>query len=182
MALDELRRNIEQEAKTTASKLSKEADTTVDKIIKDAKEKADAMKKSAKEDATAEVEQKRKDLITSLEIESTGLISNAKEESIQSQIRDFNALIKRGLQDKESEIIKSAIKRFAEVIPISETTVKISKENAALVKSAGKVEFGNISGIILESMDGQISADATVDGIIQSNTDLIRRVLSEGAF
>lgn len=183
MPLEELQKSIEQEAKATASKMQTEADSESERIVAASKEAAAALKKKSKEDALAEVAQKEKDTLTALEIETSNILSTAKEESISRYLKEFDAVIKKKLQAKQKDIIKSALRSFSDVVPLQQATVKIDRKNVDLVKEAvANIEYANIDGIVISSADKRINADATVDGLMESNADAARRILSKGMF
>ncbi|MGD0729110.1 MAG: hypothetical protein ABR981_03475 [Candidatus Micrarchaeaceae archaeon] len=179
MALDELTRNIEQEAKAEASRLGKEASSESSAIIENAKKLADALKKKRKEEAEVEVDNKKRDVASALEIESNEILSSAREESVDRHLPQLNAIIKKKFSAKESEIIKNALKRFSDIMPLDNAIVKIDKSNAKLVKANAKIENASITGVVITSSDGKVKADATIESLMDSNLDAIRRILSK---
>ncbi len=183
MALDELRRNIELEAEEAASKLEEEGESEYKKIIAEAKRKADTALKKAKADALSESEQKKNDIATSLDIETGGILSFAKEECINREMKQLVLAVKSKLDERQTEIINTALERFSESVPLHQTIAKLDKRHAGAVKApVAKVEYEDMDGVILTSIDGKVMADATLEGIVGSNSDLIRRALAMELF
>ena len=179
MALEELRRNIEHEAKAAASRLDRESEHECNAILEKAKSLASDAKKKAKEDATAEVERKKRDLLMELDMEAGSILSGAREDNIDRHLSQFNSTIERKLYVKEAEIIREALKRFSSLMPLEQAIVKIDRKNVKLVKAYGKLEEAKIRGVLLSSFDHRVAADATIEGLMHSNAGIIRRVLSK---
>ncbi len=183
MALEELRKEIEHEANADASTLEKESIAECERILSDARQVAVEAKKNAKEKATKEAEQKRSDALTAIDIESGSIISSAKEDCINSTTKQFLQIVERKLNAREQDIIKAAIKRFSLVVPPNNAVAKLDKRNANLLKASGiRVESSNVRGVFLSSEDGKVNTDATIDGLIRSNSESVRRILSKGMF
>ncbi len=183
MALDELRRNIERDARAEASRIERDSDSSTKKTIGEAERAAGEIKKKAEENALAEVELKRKDMLIELEMEASSIIDAAKEENVERQLKVFLAMIRKRLYLKEQEIIKSAIRNFSNVVALEHSRIRISRKNAGLVKVQGaKIEPEEIRGVFLVSADGKVAADATIDGLVEANAEAIRGVLAGGLF
>lgn len=183
MALDELRKNIERDARAEAARIDKEGESESQRIIAEATRKAEGIKKKAQEGALADVELRKRDTLIELEMEAGNMLAAAKEDNIERQQRQFVEVVKRRLYKREPEIIKSAVKNFSSVVPLESATIRIDKKNASLVKAPGaKVEHDNIHGVVLVSLDGKVTADATVEGLIESNAETIRGILTGGLF
>jgi vacuolar-type H+-ATPase subunit E/Vma4 len=181
MALDELRRDIEKEARSTASQLDREGESEAKTIIGDAKRLADDMRKKAIADAHAVVEQRKRDALIAVEIEVSGILSNAREESVDSELVLFKTLIAKRMRGSEEALIKYAIRNFLEIVPKSNSLATVGKKYAHLAEQQhiAKIKHADTSGIILSSLDGRISADASVDGLIETRGDVIRGALSK---
>jgi vacuolar-type H+-ATPase subunit E/Vma4 len=183
MPLEELQKSIEQEAKAAASKLQEEGDGESERILAAAKQAAAALKRSAKEKAVSEVTQRERDMLTEIENDTQSILSAAKEEAISKYVKPFDAAVRKKLQAKQKDMIKAALKNFSDVAPLRQASVKISKKNAALVEGlVANIEYADIDGIIVSSADKKITADATVDGLVESNADVARRILARGMF
>lgn len=183
MALDELRKDIERDAEEEAARLGKEADNEYKRIIDEAKGRADEAMKKAKSDAIAESEQKRNDVTTALEIEMGSMLSSAKEECISREMKSLIVSLKSALGGKQDRIISTALESFSESVPLHQTIAKLDKKHANAIKTpVAKTEYSNINGIILASIDGKVTANATIEGIIESNGELIRRALATRLF
>ncbi len=183
MALEELRRDIEHEARLAAAKLDKEGDAEAKVILDRANGSADETKKRALESAGDEAEQRKREGLITLEMELSAMLSSAKEESLKRQMRDFNALVAKRLQASEQSLIKSALKNFSGLMPLDEALIRIDKRNAELVKQyKAKVEYTQIRGVVITSLDGRVTADASVEGLLESHKDTVRRVLSKAMF
>jgi vacuolar-type H+-ATPase subunit E/Vma4 len=183
MALEELRRDIEHEARLAASKLEKEGDAEAATIIGNAKKSAETARKKAVEEAKLEAEHRKRDGLVSLETDISSMLSSAKEESIDRQMGQFGALVAKRLQASEQSLIKSAIASFSELMPLENSVIRIDKRNAHLVKHHGaRIESAQIKGVVITSADKRVTADASIDGLIGSHGDEIRRTLSKAMF
>ena len=183
MALEELSRNIEHDAKLAASKMNAEGESAAKAILDEATHKAGAARKMAKADAHEEVEQRKRDMLIALEIEAGNILSMAKEECTDTELRQLVAAVKKRLQAREQEVIKSALKNFSTIVPLKDSMARVSKRNANIVRSSvAKIVPEELQGVILSSTDGRVSVDASVDGLVGSNAETIRRVLSKELF
>jgi|GEM_PF-1626622 vacuolar-type H+-ATPase subunit E/Vma4 len=183
MALEELRRRIEQDARAAAAKLEKEGDDEAKRMLDEARERAGKAKRAARERAQAEAEQRFNEMLTALETESGSILSAAREECVERELRPFRAAVRRKLQAREHDIIRSALKSFSAIMPLEQSFVKVDKRNAALAEGAARIEYEDgMHGIVLASPNRRVTVDATIDGIMASNADSIRRILAKGMF
>jgi len=183
MALEELRRDIEHEARLAASKLDSEGEAEAKAIVENAKKSANEMRKKAIEGANAEAEQRKRENLIALEMELSSMLSAAKEESLDRQMKQFGALVAKRLQASEQSLIKSALKSFSELMPLEHSVIRIDKRNAQLAKQYGsEIESAEIKGIVISSPDKKITADASIDGLLESHKDTMRRILSKAMF
>ncbi len=183
MALDELRRRIEHDAKAEASRIDGETEAAAERIVEGARRESAEIKARVRESAEKEAELKRKDAKASLEDEVETMLSSARVEAIESQLAEFSESVKDRLSLREREIIKSAIAEFSKVARPEHSVVRISKKHADLVgKSTGKIEHDDIRGAVISSIDGKVTADATIDGLAETNSDAIRMSLARGLF
>ena len=183
MALDELRKSIEREAREQASKIQKETDAEVERILREARDKASAIRKHAKETSLSEAEQRRRDEKTSLELQANTIIYEAMESVIEREMPEFVRFTVRALEETERDVIRFALKMFSAVAPLKGATVRINRKHAELADNSGaNVVPADMHGVVVSSADGKIRADATPDSIIASNMDVMRRILSKGMF
>ncbi len=183
MALDELRRRIEHGARAEAAGIEKEAEAQAARAIDEAREMAAAMKRKAHESAMEEAGFKKKDAHVELEDEIESMLAAAREEAVEGQLGEVVEAVKAKLEQRERDIIKSAIAEFLRTAHMGQAVVKINGKNDDLVgKSVAKVEHANIKGVSVSSLDGKITADATVEGLAEANADAIKRELAAALF
>jgi V/A-type H+/Na+-transporting ATPase subunit E len=183
MALDKLRREIEEQARAEAEAIASDASSERNRIIGKAKADAEALKKRIMDEARNEAEQRKKDTLTSLDTEISEIITSAKEASIGRELRRFVPVLERRMRTKQERLIRAALKRFSEVVPPEKCVARTDKRNSMLLKNSGiDAKYEKIDGIVIESKDGRIRMDATVGGTIGSNSEAVRRVLSRGMF
>lgn len=183
MALDELRERIERDAKAEASRIGREAEAEAGRVLGAARKEAAEAKKRARESAERESDEKAKDAKAALEDEIEGMLSSARQEAIGAQLAEFGEAVKDRLSLRERDIIRSAIAEFSRVARPEHSVIRISKRHADLAgRAIGKVEHAEMRGASISSLDGRVTADATVDGLAEANSDAIRRALAGRLF
>ncbi|MDE1871154.1 MAG: hypothetical protein KGI06_02850 [Candidatus Micrarchaeota archaeon] len=183
MALDKLQKEIEEQAKSEAGRIADEGDAECAHIIEKAESDAKSLSDGIMDNARGESEQRRKDTSISLDIEIGSILTGAREERISRELKRFLPVLEARMRKSEGNLIKSALKRFSDVVPPELCTAKVDRRNEEIVKPYGMdVDHESIDGIIIESKDKRIRVDATISGTIGSNAETIRRVLSKGMF
>ncbi len=180
MALEELKAEIEHEAKIESSRIEKDSESEAQRIISEARKRAEGIMKASEESSAAKAEQRRLDYLSSLDEEMSAIISEAMTEAVDASMEAFLPLVREKLEAAEQEIIKSALERFGRVVPLKQAVATVDKRNDSLVKGVGSIEHSDVNGILLSSKDGSITADATIESLLASNSDAARRALYRG--
>jgi vacuolar-type H+-ATPase subunit E/Vma4 len=181
MTLEQLQKHIISEANTTVSGIEKECKIQVDSILSEAAVHVHEIKNKAKANAIEEAAQRSKSAKAALELIVQETLASAKQESIDKEMDSFIPIISAMLKKRQQEFIKKALNAFLEIVSADQVIVKINKENSEMLKSYHvKIEISDIDGAMIKSKDGKLFIDASVEGILELNNDLIRQILSNG--
>jgi vacuolar-type H+-ATPase subunit E/Vma4 len=183
MSLEAIRKSILGEAESKAKAEQSEADAQAAAIIKDAEDRAKGILKQAEEEARHEEGRMRLEASSGLETERNSMVIEAKSKVIESILDQVRKEVARRVREEGMEkVLKSGLKQFAEVYQGSDFVIRTSKRNAAMVKGKHTIEVDNVDGFIISTPDRKIALNATVDAIVESSIDEIRKMVADEVF
>ena len=175
MSLNELRNEIEKEAKGSVSSIRKEGSDEEKRILKEADEKAKEILKEAELEAEAIRERIRKEGDANIEMERRSILLRAREEVLEKEISKIRERIESEAKKNYEKILDDAIKRFSQIVQKKEMVVYTGKENMKILKEHGiGGEYEDIDGFVLSSKDNSVSLDATIQHMVESNIDSVK--------
>ncbi len=183
MSLNELRNEIEKEAKSSVSRIRKEGSDEEKRILKEAEEKAKEILKEAELEAEAIRERIRKEGDANIEMERKSILLQAREEVLEKEISKIREKIKSEAKKNYEKIFDGAIKKFSQIVQKKDIVVCTGKENMRILKEHGiGGEYEDIDGFILSSKDNSISLDATIQHMIESNIESVKNFALDSFF
>ncbi len=186
MPLEEIRKDIEATAHADAERMKKEADSDAKMRIRNAEEKAGATAAEAEAWTKSETERLRKEHEASLEIETHNMMLEAMDEVVRHHVKSVKKQIAKRVEEEHMrEILKAALAKFAESVPIHEVTLTTGRANAKLIDSIKpkcEVRYGNVDGTTLRSKDGRIALELNAETMVDSQEDEIKGIMTATLF
>ncbi len=182
MALPELKRDIENEARAKVKAVEKETEKEVEKILKEAKAESEKIISKAKEEANKEAKAKLAEGKAEIGMEIESVINAAKTEAIDTHFNVFKKKLSVELSKHMQEIAKNAIKQFRNVVGDEEVFVETNKKNALMMKGVKNVKYADIEGFTLYTSDKKISLHVSVDRLISDREHELKSIMAAHVF
>jgi len=186
MGIQELRKEIEADARKEASRIKEEAEKEAWRIV----EKAEEARKKMLEDARLEGEAVAKEeerRISSANLRAKHAVAEAREAAVAGVIDETAAGLKRFAGTKEyarvfHELAEAAVTELG--MPREKIFIECRKEDEALAKKLGlPVKTAPCSGgVAAVSADGRIRATNTFEVLLESKRDELKRKAFMGLF
>ncbi|MFH1306390.1 MAG: V-type ATP synthase subunit E [Candidatus Micrarchaeota archaeon] len=186
MGLENLCREIEQNAKARAAELLSDARKQAKKIVKEAEDGAESKIIAAKKDATQFSKAETSERITSAQLEAQKIISDAKEEAVRKNVQlvweEFSQARKRPGYAKK-------LRRWAE-LAIEELSspgavLRCASEDKTILTSAG-FKVGKpiecAGGVRAETKDNKIIVDYTLEAQFEQKKEKIVKIVHSKLF
>ena len=186
MPLTEIRKEIEDETKKQVKGIHDDAQKECDSILDEAKERAKEIAKSHDDETSAELNRLTLENSASAELAANEIELTAREAALENEISDTRSeLIKaiKGNSTLYKRLFSNAIKEASAIAQMRKLTILVNKEDAKLLDDTdARVEYRNINGLVIESLDKDIRIDATLENIVDSKKEQIKSVLLESMF
>ncbi len=183
MSLDEIRKSIEDESRSSAARIRKEAEREEGLILDEAGGKADAIIKAAKEEAEYERKRITAEHDAGVELEVNSIMLNAKEQVIESSVVDVRKEVERMLAKRSGELFKKAVAFFSKSTGSSSIKVVTNKRLASsLGIKKENLEYGDMEGFVLKSADPKAIMDLTAKSISKRYENEMRNAVSRSVF
>ena len=120
------------------------------------------------------------------DLQAAIITQKATAEAVEKQSKAVEGLVAKGLKAKRDDVIKSAVKRFSESVPIKEMEVLAAKSNEKQLRKLGisNVKYSKGTELTLSSKDGSIRMRISLERIQEQYRDamngMIARELSKG--
>ncbi len=177
MAVNDIMKELERDAKAEASDIRKDAEKQAAQIISKAEKEAHDIEEAAKNDAGAEAARITKG--TSLaRLEAKKIIANAEMELYgMAALKVRDKLFAKVNDKKDYERYVQAAVEEGKAVVGEDFVIQANKRDAALAKKFGPVSAKPLEcagGIIVASPDGRVRADATLEALYaEHETDII---------
>jgi V/A-type H+-transporting ATPase subunit E len=186
MGIEKLKGSLLSEANEDAQKIVGAAETHVRGMLEEERSKKSAMKKDAEKDIGRLLEEQRNERIAWARLESKRVVAEAREDAIKEVLGDFFESLNSVRKSPEYKkfLAKEAVTAAAElggnvVIHV----VKGDKQNIPTIKSAKVVEdLDCLGGAIVETTNGKIRIDLTLETLFETSKDDIRKQISDKLF
>ena len=185
MPLDEIKRNIEANARSEAESIRSSAMSESRKILDDAAESAKKLEKEYESETAKETERMRQMKVAEAEREARIRMLEATDAAVRRESKDIRSELSERLRksDRYGMLFKEAMKKAQEVAPASELVVQMNKNDEHFIKGSGmqvQIEYANILGLIIRSKDGSMKINATLDRLVDSSMeDVMKVIMSE---
>ncbi len=185
MGIEKLKGSLISEASEDARKITDEAAAQVKGMQEEERSRKASLKKDVEKDVERQLSEQRNERIAWARLESKRLLSEAREDAIKDVLEDFfDALSDARKSPEYKKFLNSGIAAaVSELGPGS--VVRLVKGDKALVQAKGaKVveDLDALGGAIVETADGKIRIDLTLETQYESKKDDIRKQINDKLF
>jgi len=183
MSLEEIKEQIVKDARKRASVIDEEAKTESYRITADAKARAKAMLEISRQEIAKRAEAMRMEHNAGVEIERNNLVL-AKGSVVDSS----SGAVKKGIvsivmQKHYDKIVKKAITTAKDLTSGAELVIKADKESQKILAKLGyKSVPSSDKGVTIQTKDGSIKIDASVESMLSNKEEMIRSKIAEALF
>jgi len=186
MPLEDIKRDIEDNARKEARRVHEESRKECELVLSDAKARVGAILDESQRSMKAELELLNKEYDSSIELGRKSAILSAMEEALETEMRSMRKeLAKKARASPAYEkLFKDAMKAGRQMAGGDEFIVATSKRDIPrLGKTSAKVEAREMEGgLMIYSRDRSMSIDATLGKLIDSKQEEIRNAINTKLF
>ena len=186
MGIEKLRKSLLSEAKEEAQQIVETAKSHVQNMLKEEKAKDAERKSKAEKEVERTLRDQQNERIAWARLEAKRIKAEAREDAIKNVLEEFfNALAKCRSTPEYKKFLKKAVPEAAADLG-GNVTVHCLQEDKKLIPSIknAKVvaDLKGLGGALVESSDGKIRVDLTLETLVDSSRDEIRKQISEELF
>lgn len=186
MGFEKLRESLITRADQDAAKIIADAESKARELAASESSSASSISDLALSQAKKSLDLKSKERLAWARLESKRIISEAKEDAVSSS---FDSLVEELTNLKKSSEYKSFIKTSVErATPHagSGAIVHVLKGEKDLVPKSKEItileDLDGFGGVIVESSDGTVFLDLTLETLLEMRRDDLRKEISERLF
>lgn len=184
MALREIKEQILKEAEQKASAVEAEGKAQASSILSEAKENAKRIAEQSKKGISAKVELMKREHKAGIEIERHNALLIAKEGVVDSYVgRISRETSSRLMHEHYDKIVKNALNAARDLIGNVGIVIRADKESQKMLKKLGQVsELSSEKGVVIQTRNGSVKIDASIESAMHSNMELIRSRIADELF
>ncbi len=179
MGLEEVKREILEEAEETAEEIVAEAEEEKESIIEDAEKEAEKIMEEAEQEIEKKKEAIRKRRISNARMRSRKIKLQRKEEFIERAFEEFRERLQNLGPEERQRFVESCIERADFEIG---RTMASEEFREALEQNGFDPEPLEDEGIVLESENGNRRQEMTVEKVVENYRDELRQDVAEVLF
>lgn len=186
MGIEKLKGSLISEAREDAQKINAEADAQARKLLEDERSRIAGMKKEADAETERILEEQRNERIAWARLESKRILAEAREDAIKAVLEDFFGTLSTARKAPEyRKFLTKAVGKAMDELG-EDSVVHVIKGDRALLgalKGAKVVEdLEGLGGALVESADGKIRIDLSLETLFETRRDDIRKQVYEKLF
>ncbi len=183
MGIEKLKSSLLSEAKGDAKKILDEAEEKSKKMLEEEKSRLDSLKKQAEEEVEKNLSDQNRERMAWARLESKRILAEAKEDAIKNVVESmFEKLASVRKTPGYKKFMESAAKAGISELG-AKSTIHVVKGDKALVKGGDVVEdLNGLGGLIVESQDGKLLYNMTLETLFDNRRDEIRKKISDKIF
>jgi V/A-type H+-transporting ATPase subunit E len=186
MGIEKLRNSLLSEAKEEAQQIVQTAQSHVQNMLREEKAKDADRKSKAEKEVERTLRDQENERIAWARLEAKRIKAEAKEDAIKNVFENFfNTLSKSRNTPDYKGFLKKAVPEAAADLG-GNVTIHCLKEDSKLipaVKNAKVVtDLEGLGGVLVESSDGKIRVDLTLETLVETRRDEIRKRIAEELF
>jgi V/A-type H+-transporting ATPase subunit E len=186
MDIGRLTSGILEEARAEAKAISDEAAQEKRKVLAEEKKRVSLLLKGAETEAESFVAAQERERIAWAKLEAKKLSGEAREaivrEAMDKLYKEFSSFRKSG---KYAAFLKERVAEALEELSVPNPTVHVCKGDSALLGGASaqvKEDLPGMGGTIVESKDGSVRVDYTLETLFEEKRDFLRKKVYEKMF
>jgi len=186
MGIDHLTADILAEARKEAKAITSAAEAEKKAYLAEEKQRVSNRRNAAKAEADAFVFAQQRERIAWAKLEAKKIEGDARESVITNTMTELykQLLTLRGTSGY-SKFINQRVKEALEELSVSNPVVHVYKGDKKLLKGVTatiKEDLPGMGGAIIESSDGSVRVDATLETLFEDKRELLRKMLYERMF
>ncbi|MFA5077106.1 MAG: V-type ATP synthase subunit E family protein [Candidatus Micrarchaeia archaeon] len=183
--LQDIKGAILKEAKKEGEGAIQKAEAELEAEFAKVRSEGEAKVKSSEDEARKMVEGERRERLSWAKLEAKRVLSEAREDAVNSAIEGLIGQIKayaktRNYAEKLRKSVSSVVSEFG-----GKAVVHVRKGDKKLLASVGApvVEDADIlGGAIVESKDGRLRIDLSMEELLEANRDAVRKDIYAALF
>lgn len=179
MGFEELANELHKGADAEGRKLTHASEKNAGKIVEDAKEKAEEIVKAAKKEATEFAKQEASERTTSAKLAAKKTVDEARDEAVEASMEQLWQRFKSDSMKKSvyPGLIERMVADGITELGTGNVTVYARSEDKPYVKAAEikKLPAEYCGGVIVESMDGKVRVNKTLEEIFAQKKPQLRK-------
>ena len=186
MGIEKLKGSLLSEAEEDAQKIVQAAQMHVKNMLEEERAKGASLKKDAEKEIGRLLEDERNERIAWARLESKRVLAEAREDAIKNTLEDFFGSLKSVRKSPEyKKFLATAVADAKDQLG-KDASVHIVKGDKALLSAAKDADISEdldaLGGAMVESADGKIRIDLTLETLFESKRDEIRKQIYEKLF
>lgn len=186
MGIEKLRHSLLSEAKEEADEIIQSAEAQAGRMLQEEEAKREAMKASAEQEVEDMLDGQRNERIAWARLEAKRIGAEAREDAINSVMDSFfDTLAKARGSAEYKKFLKGAIAEAASDLG-GKVVIHVVKGEKALspkIKGAKIVDdLDALGGAVVETSDGRIRVDLTMETLVDTRRDEIRKKIADRLF
>ena len=186
MGFEELATELSKGADAEGRKIVHAAEKNAEKIVEDAKAKAEEAVKAAKKDAAELAKQEASERTTSAKLAAKKMVDEARDEAVEASMAQLWHKFKSDSMKKSvyPGLVERLVAEGAAELGAGQITVYARDEDAPFVKAGGvrKLPWEFSGGVIVESADGKVRVNKTLEEIFAQKKPALRKEIYERLF
>lgn len=188
MGIEKLTTSLREEAQREAQAIIRDAESSVERMVSESNAKRVVLLKHAEEEARLLIDEERKERVAWARLEAKRILTEAKEDMIREVLNDFFALLKSvRKQPSYKEFLRKIVSKATEELKAQagDVIVYCTKEDKALLpdtKAKVVPTLDSFGGAIVESADGAIRVDLTLESLFENKRDELRSLIYKKLF
>jgi V/A-type H+-transporting ATPase subunit E len=187
MGIERLTSSLLLEANKEAEDIVSAAESHVQKMLEEERSRNEELRKEMAEEARNTIENLRNERVAWAKLEAKRIVAEAKEDAINNVLHEFFEELKKARKTKAyktyiSNRIKDAVDEFGS----GSLSVHVRKGEKSLVpkKKGIKIveDLDSLGGAIVESKDGKVRMNLTLETIYEAKKDALRKKVSDKLF
>jgi len=184
MGIEKLKNSLLSEASGEAEKIVKTAEAHVKGMLKEERTKLKAKEADADTEIEKLLEERRNERAAWARLEAKRITAEAKEDAIKNVLEDFFQDLKKVRKSPQySKFLKTAVADAVAELGKGAKVHVLKGEKKLLPKLANVVEdLQGLGGALVETQDGKIRMDLTLETLFDSRRDEVRKQIYGGLF
>jgi len=188
MGIEKLTSSLLEEAREEASKIVEAAESHVREMKAREREKMAGMEKQAEKEVGNVLKDQRNERLAWARLEAKRITAEAREDAINNAIEDiFDSLGEIRKSKEYKDFMSRSVKAAMDELQGEKLTVHVLKTDKKLLPKLPKgcrvlTDLDSLGGIMIETGDGKMRADLTLETLFELRRDELRKKISTELF